>query len=85
MKPKMGIARLAATLASLAPPEQGPAVELGIVQADGSVRVDGFSIPIPTDGYLLARHLKGSLEPGDRVVCVWAGSDLVVLDVVVTP
>ncbi|MFS8639310.1 MAG: hypothetical protein LOD90_00560 [Symbiobacteriaceae bacterium] len=87
MRGNVGANLLARAIAQMGAREAeggSPAVELGTVQPDMSIRVDGWTVPIPAGEYLLARSLQGGLEPGDRVVCAWAGSDLIVLDVVVS-
>jgi len=113
MRGNVGANLLARAIAQMGAREAeggSPAVELGTVQPDLSIRVDGWSVAIPKGEYLLARSLTlpdpmvqtgpggeyghthavprpaalAPLKPGDRVVCVWAGSDLVVLDVVVS-
>lgn len=57
-------------------------LELGTIQADMSLKVDRFRIPIPAGDYLVCRGV--TLAPGDRVLVGWTndGSDPVVINVV---
>ncbi len=64
--------------------ERPDACELGVYQADGSIKIDRYRIPIPAGEYLVCRGISPALVAGDRVLAVWVngGRDLVVVDVV---
>lgn len=61
-------------------------LELGTIQADMSLLVDRFPVPIPAGDYLMASGLAGGLQAGDRILVGWAndGTDPVVLCKVVS-
>lgn len=83
-----GYAKLAATLdrrtESVAKPKHD-SMELGIIQADGSLLADGFPRPFPMGQYLRCRAAE-LLEPGARVLIAWTngGTDPVIVDEVIT-
>lgn len=61
------------------------ALELGTLQADGSLKIDRFARAIPQGQFLRCRTVE-LLEPGKRVLVGWTngGVDPVVLDEVIT-
>ena len=79
-----GVDRLAQTLRGAIAMQTAtpPVVELGAIQPDGSLKVDRFAVAIPVGEYLVTRRAAGDLQPGDRVLVVWADDDPVVVDMV---
>lgn len=105
-----GISRLAGVMQSMVSKgtDSAPAIELGVIQANGSLLTDNFPIPISAGEYQVCRHLSSrkistdassvgdhgshshkvetreKLKAGDRVLVVWAQSDPIVVDVIIT-
>ncbi|MCI8414911.1 MAG: hypothetical protein HFF00_04700 [Ruminiclostridium sp.] len=62
-----------------------PPLELGTLNADGSLSVDSLSRSIPKGEYMVGRHLQG--DTGNiprRVLIAWVGVEPIVVDIVVS-
>lgn len=82
-----GYARLASSMSGQIKKETTThdTMELGTLQADGSLKIDRFVRPLPQGQYLRCRAAE-LLEPGKRVLVAWTngGADPIVIDEVIT-
>lgn len=54
--------------------------DFGEINKDLSLSVNGFSVKIPANDYLICRAAVGQIKPGERVLILWSGGDAVVVD-----